>query len=237
MVETIQQRQVMNPPLEVRSIIGYEWNISQVAMPNSVTLAQTSKPQQIPFVSLHKLMSIEKAFQDINKQMLETSYTLNLGQLFKIAFDIQKILMAKTEIFFIDINTIVVAIDNRMPIIQIQIAKNTIDNVLLVGGSNVNIILKQLKTKLGLLKPKPTPYNLKMVDQITTKPMGFIRDSWMYVHNIPSVNTQCPTKQCGKLLLFYVVKKTMHLRGAKVRHDWGNNMVLYRAMEQLKLQL
>jgi len=51
--------------------------------------------------------------------MLETSYTLNLGQLFKIAFDIQKILMAKTEIFFIDINTIVVAIDNRMPIIQI----------------------------------------------------------------------------------------------------------------------
>jgi len=74
--------------------------------------------------------------------MLETSYTLNLGQLFKIAFDIQKILMAKTEIFFIDINTIVVAIDNHMAIIQIQIAKNIIDNVLLDGGSSVNIILK-----------------------------------------------------------------------------------------------
>ncbi len=102
--------------------------------------------------------------------------------------------MAKIEIFFIDINIIVVVINNHMVIIQIQIAKNTIDNVLLDGGSSVHIMLKQLKTKLGLLKPKPAPYNLKMVDQITTKPMGFIRDLWMYVHNIPYVSTQCPTK-------------------------------------------
>jgi hypothetical protein len=92
-----------------------------------------------------------------------------------------------------------------------------------------------LKTKLGLLQPKPGPYNLKMVDQITTKPMGFIMDLWMYVHNILYVTTQCFTKQCGKLSLFYVVRKTMHLRDAKVGHDWGNNMVLYKAMEQLKL--
>lgn len=50
--------------------------------------------------------------------------------------------MVEIEIFFIDINTIVVAIDNHMAIIQIQIAKNIIDNVLLDGGSSVNIILK-----------------------------------------------------------------------------------------------
>ncbi len=143
--------------------------------------------------------------------------------------------MAKIEFFYI--NTIIVVIDNHMVIIQIQIAKNTIDNVLLDGGSSVNIILKQLKTKLGLLKPKLAQYNLKMVDQITTKPMGFIRDLWMYVHNIPQGSKQCPTKQSGKLLLFYVVRKTMHLRDAKVGHDSNNNMVLYKPMEQLKLQL
>jgi hypothetical protein len=74
--------------------------------------------------------------------MLETSYTLNLGQLFKIALDLKKKLMVEIEIFFIDINTIVVAINNHMEIIQIQIAKNIIDNVLLDGGSSVNIILK-----------------------------------------------------------------------------------------------
>jgi len=51
--------------------------------------------------------------------MLETSYTSNLGQLFKITLDLKKKLMAEIEIFFIDINTIVVVIDNHMAIIQI----------------------------------------------------------------------------------------------------------------------
>jgi len=38
-------------------------------------------------------------------------------------------------------------------------------------------------------KPKPTPYNLRMVDQTTTKPMGLIKDlkiyicSWHSLHN------------------------------------------------------
>jgi hypothetical protein len=35
-------------------------------------------------------MSMEQIFQDINKQMLETSYTLRLGQLLKIAPDFKK---------------------------------------------------------------------------------------------------------------------------------------------------
>jgi hypothetical protein len=41
-----------------------------------------------------------------------------------------------------------------------------------------------LKLKLGLPKPKPTPYNLRMANQTTTKPMGFIKDLKMYVHGI-----------------------------------------------------
>jgi hypothetical protein len=35
-------------------------------------------------------MSMEQIFQDINKQMLETSYTLRLGQLLKIKPDFKK---------------------------------------------------------------------------------------------------------------------------------------------------
>jgi hypothetical protein len=61
-----------------------------------------------------------------------------------------------------------------MVIIQEEVGKNTIEDVFLNGRSNVNIITKQLRTKLGLPKPKPTPYNLKMEDQITTKPMTLI---------------------------------------------------------------
>jgi hypothetical protein len=60
----------------------------------------------------------------------------------------------------LDINTTLVAIDNHTAIIQVQIDRNTIDDVLLDGGFWVNIIIEQLRTKLGLPKPKPISYNL-----------------------------------------------------------------------------
>jgi hypothetical protein len=49
-----------------------------------------------------------------------------------------------------------------MAIIQVQVGKNIVENVLLDGGASVNIITKHLKTKLGLPKPIPTPYHLRM---------------------------------------------------------------------------
>ncbi len=75
----------------------------------------------------------------------------------------------------LEVGTIVVVIDNHMAIIQIQIRKNTIKDVLLDGGSRVNIITEHLRLRLGLPKPKLAPYNLRMANQTTTKPMGLIR--------------------------------------------------------------
>jgi len=77
-----------------------------------------------------------------------------------------------------------------MTAIQVQIGKNTIEDVLLDGGSGVNIITKQLRFRLGLPKPKPAPYNLRMADQTTTKPVGLIRALKIYV--LPWESNQVP---------------------------------------------
>jgi hypothetical protein len=61
-----------------------------------------------------------------------------------------------------------------MAIIQVQIGNNTMEDVLLDGGSRVNVIIEQLRLKLGLPKPKPTPYNLRMANKTTTKLVGLI---------------------------------------------------------------
>jgi hypothetical protein len=45
--------------------------------------------------SQEKLITIKEIFLDIDKQMLETSYTLNLGQLFKIAHELKRYLWQK----------------------------------------------------------------------------------------------------------------------------------------------
>ncbi len=71
------------------------------------------------------------------------------------------------------VGIIVITINNHMAIIQVQIGKNTIEDVLLDGGSRINIITKQLRLRLGLPKPKLVPYNLKMLDQTTTITNGF----------------------------------------------------------------
>jgi hypothetical protein len=63
-----------------------------------------------------------------------------------------------------------------MVVIQVQVGKHFIENVLLDGGYGVNIITEKLKVQLGLSKPKPSSYNLCMVDQTTAKPLGLIKD-------------------------------------------------------------
>ncbi len=96
---------------------------------------------------------------------------------------------------------------------------------MLDGGFGINIITKQLKLRLGLLKLKLAPYNLRMADQTTIKFVGLIKDLKIYGHGIPYI------------IMFNVLHNNVvdsnysmllgrpWLRDAKVAHDWGSNIV------------
>jgi hypothetical protein len=71
-----------------------------------------------------------------------------------------------------------------MVVIHVQVTKNFIEVVILDGGSKINILIKKLKMQLGLLKPNPTPYNLRMADQTIAKALGLIKDFRILVHGI-----------------------------------------------------
>ncbi len=73
--------------------------------------------------------------------------------------------------------------------IQVQFGKNFIDDVLIDGGSGVNIITKNLRVQLGLSKPNLTPYNLWMAHHTIAKPHNYIRDLKIFVHGIPCIVT------------------------------------------------
>ncbi len=111
-----------------------------------------------------------------------------------------------------------------MAVIQVQIGKNIIEDVLLDGGSRINIIMEQLILRLGLPKPKPTPYNLRMAYQTTTKLMGFIKDLKIYVHGIPYIIT-FTVLQNNVVDSSYSMLGRPWLRDNKVAHDWGSNIV------------
>jgi hypothetical protein len=82
------------------------------------------------------LITIKEIFLDISKQILETSYTLSLGQLLKIAPDLNRYLWQKLKLENIQnlnkttpnkqvgssipkVGTVAVIIDNHMVVIQI----------------------------------------------------------------------------------------------------------------------
>jgi len=82
-----------------------------------------------------------------------------------------------------------------------------------------------LRFKLGLLKPKPTLYNLRMANQTTTKPMGLIRDLKVYVHYISYI-TMFTIFQNNMIDSSYsMLLGRPWLRDVKVAHDWGNNTI------------
>ncbi len=64
-----------------------------------------------------------------------------------------------------------------MAIIQVQIRKNFIEDVFLDGGFGVNIIMKKLRVQLILSKPKPAPYNLRMVNQTITNHVSVMKST------------------------------------------------------------
>jgi hypothetical protein len=76
-----------------------------------------------------------------------------------------------------------------MAIIQVQVGKNIVEDVLINGGANMTIITENFKTKLSLPIPSPIPYHLRMVDQSMTKPLGIIKKIKIHIHGIPYITT------------------------------------------------
>ncbi len=73
--------------------------------------------------------------------------------------------------------------------IQVQVGKNFIDDVMIDRGFGINIITKNLKVQLTLSQPNLTPYNVQMANHTIAKPLNFIRDLKIFFHGIPYIVT------------------------------------------------
>ncbi len=116
-------------------------------------------------------------------------------------------------------------IDHQMAVIQVQIGKNFIDDVLIDGGFGVNIITENLRVQLSLSKLNPMPYNFRMVDQTIAKPLGFIRDLKIFIHAIPYIVTFIVINNNVLDFNYSMLLGCPWLKDVKVFHNWGTNIV------------
>jgi hypothetical protein len=98
-------------------------------------------------------------------QLLESEHTFTLGELFKITPNLRQYVTAKIAprrkiVIMPGPNPVIafVAIDPHMVVIKIQVGKNMVEDILLGGGSNTNIMTKELQKWLRPPSPKLAPY-------------------------------------------------------------------------------
>jgi len=96
-------------------------------------------------VTIKKIL--EQILKDISKQVLETKHTLNFGQLLRMIPNIKHYILnsVPSKPTLLEPTIALVAIDHQMTMIHVQVGKNFIEDVLLDGGSKVNIIMEKLR--------------------------------------------------------------------------------------------
>ncbi len=72
---------------------------------------------------------------------------------------------------------------------------------------------------MGLLKPKFPPYNLRMVDQTTTKSVGLIRNMEIYVHGVPYITMFTVLQNNVVDSSYSMLLGIPWLKDAKMAHD------------------
>jgi hypothetical protein len=82
-----------------------------------------------------------------------------------------------------------------------------------------------LKLRVGLPKPKLAPYNLKIVDQTTTKLVGLITDLKIYVHDIPYITTFIVFQNNVVDFDYSMLLERSWLKNAKVARDGGRKII------------
>jgi len=116
---------------------------------------------------------MEKESGELPEFVMNSNIEVKLGQLLDIFPQLREImtksLLKMEEAHIANVCKVIATkiedFDEAILIVQIRVGKFGIRDVLLNGKSNVNIISKSLRKKLGLRRPKLTPFVVKMDDQ------------------------------------------------------------------------
>ncbi len=130
-----------------------------------------------------------------------------------------------------EVNTTLIKIDNQIVIIQVQVGKNIVEDVLLDGGASVSIIIDNLKTKSGLPERRLVPYPLKMVNQNMNKPLDIIKK--LKIH-IPYVATFTIYRTMWSILTIPCYWEDLDLKMQRLHMTRATMSLQFKVMEQSK---
>ena len=123
-------------------------------------------------------------------------------------------------------------VDFRLSTITAKYWDQFIDRVLLNGGSGVNILLESIYLKHGGQNLHPTPFQVKMVDQRRLRPLGLLKDQEIFVAELKYKVNFVVLKMHADNLAYPMLLGRPWFRKAKLKQDWGDNMVISKQGRQ-----
>ncbi len=105
------------------------------------------------------------------KVIMNAKLDIKLGELMKICLQLRGMVeksltkMREDQVDVYKVTTKIEDFDETMPIVQVRVGKFEVRDVLMDGGSGVNIIFESLRKKLRLRRLQLAPFVVQMVDQ------------------------------------------------------------------------
>jgi hypothetical protein len=120
--------------------------------------------------------------------------------------------------------------DKEMPMIAVWTKNRRIPNVLLDGGSGVNIITDTLMGELRIEKQlEVAPFTIKMADQRKVMPLGIIKNLKINIGGLTFWITVTVIKMENQDNSYSILFGRPWLKQARPKHDWGRSqLILYQ---------
>ncbi len=112
-----------------------------------------------------------------------------------------------------------------MVVIHVHVGKNVVENVLMDGGFDINIMMEEFWKQLRFPSFKLSLYTLWMAYQTITKPTRFIKNIKIQIHGIPCIVMFMIMKNIFLDFGYLMLLSRPWLRIACVAYDWGNNLI------------
>ena len=115
--------------------------------------------------------------------------------------------------------------DEEMPMITVVTKNRRVPNILIDGGSGVNIMTNALRKKLGLTNIEAAPFTIKMADQRKVVPVGLIRNLKMDVGGVKKMMTFTVIDLPPMDNDYEMMLGRTWLKQDQAKHDWGTSKI------------
>ena len=116
----------------------------------------------------------------------------------------------------------------QVPVVTVQIANQIVPNVLLDGGSGVNVLSESMCAWLGILRFESAPFAVKMADQRRVQPLGIVRHCKIKIATLRFGIAAVVLRMEDIQEAYPLLLGRPWLRQAKAKHNWETDVLAIR---------